>query len=189
MSDEHINTLNGFGFIWSQDKRWSDKFQQLKQYKSKHGHCKVPATYSTNQLGRWVRYQRVLYKKMLKRLDTPLTQERIELLESIGFVWSLRLPTSKESIKGKETFEVAVGNCEIEQEDCEIEQNHKHISIETCHQHSKEIETKTAEKVENSRKRSLQDKVQDLCKLSIMFQEQKNAIYADMKRRKLDNSA
>ena len=189
MSDEHINIMLNAGdfggLIWSappDNKSWSDKFQQLKQYKSKHGHCKVPAVYRTNQLGRWVRYQRVLYKKTLKGLDTPLTKERIELLESIGFVWSVRLPTSKESTKEKETLEVALGNCESEQ-------NHKPISIEASHQDSKEKETKTAEKVEKSCKRSLQDKVQDLCKLSIMFQEQKNAMYADMKRRKLDNSA
>ena len=71
-----------------------------------------------------------------------------------------------------------------------MEENHEQIVIETSYQDSKEKETTTKEKGEiSSYKRSLQDRIEVLCKISIMFQEQKDAIHADMKRRKLGNSA
>ncbi|GFH56969.1 hypothetical protein CTEN210_13445 [Chaetoceros tenuissimus] len=86
-------------------------------------------------------------------------------------------------------LEHAVRNgIDTEQEESEIKQNNEQIAIESNYQDSKEKETTNEEKVEKSCKRSLQDRIQVLCKLSLMFREQKDVIYADMKRRRLGNS-
>ena len=257
MSEERVNMLNAVGFRWSARKKlkryddtWNDKYEALKQYKLRYGDCEVPQTYKPNQLGGWVARQRMHFKKMLKGLPTTLTKERIELLESIGFVWSMmknQLPTSNETSekrikyhlvgndintnekeskigqnhekintyngvtplqnetqKRKEEFEPIAGNkIDTELEDSHSEQNHDQIVIETSHQNQIYTEQEDCEraiepsyqdskrkrKLTESSRRTLHDKVQVLCKLSIMFQEQKDVIYADMKRRKLDNIA
>jgi Helicase associated domain len=62
------------------------------------GHCNVPARYPENRrLGIWVSAQRQQYKIMKQTQDSdrskrsaPLTQERIELLNTIGFTWTIR---------------------------------------------------------------------------------------------------
>ena len=89
-------------------------FQQLVEYKQKHGDCLVPSRFVENvKLGKWVETQRYEYTKM-KRVaaagedtsDTSavtllatkannikarrLTQERQERLESIGFEWKVK---------------------------------------------------------------------------------------------------
>ncbi len=48
----------GFNFTVHSDK-WMDHWQQLKDYKGKHGDCQVPTHYVENpKLGRWVHTQR-----------------------------------------------------------------------------------------------------------------------------------
>lgn len=83
----------------------------------------------------------------------------------------------------------ALGNeCNTAQGDSEIKEIHEQMAIETNWNETR-IEAATEEKTETPcTSRSLQDKIQVLCKLSIMFQEQKDAIHANLKRRKVDNS-
>lgn len=68
---------------------WTDKFQELMDFKKEHGHCCVPHTYTPNQpLARWVKRQRYQYKlKMEGKPNSTMTQERIVALEDMGFVW------------------------------------------------------------------------------------------------------
>ena len=58
--------------------------KQLKEYKEKNRHCRVPQRYKANpQLGGWVSRQRRAYKK------GKLSSEQIKSLENIGFKWKL----------------------------------------------------------------------------------------------------
>mmetsp|Transcript_37664 Transcript_37664/g.82507 ORF Transcript_37664/g.82507 Transcript_37664/m.82507 type:complete len:817 (+) Transcript_37664:180-2630(+) len=65
---------------------WNRRYSEMLEYKQEHGDCLVST--KDSHLGRWVSYQRTLYRKK----DQCLTPKRIELLESIGFVWSIRPP-------------------------------------------------------------------------------------------------
>ena len=60
-------------------------YGKLKAYKTEHGDCLVPARYKKDpQLGTWVKNHRQEYRKgQLKK------QDRIDKLNSIGFVWNL----------------------------------------------------------------------------------------------------
>ena len=50
----------------------------------------VPTKYSTNPaLGRWVSTQRSQYKLFVDGEKSTMTQERVERLNSIGFVWNV----------------------------------------------------------------------------------------------------
>jgi len=87
---ERLEALN---FTWSEvnlgtknDTRWQEMFEQLLDYKEKHGDCLVPVVkdYKPNpQLRHWVQNQRRHYQ--LQILDS----NRIEQLDSVGFVWRI----------------------------------------------------------------------------------------------------
>ena len=86
---KEIKSLEGIGFVWEPQKHlgWDERFKQLKEYKEKNGHCRVPKKYKANpQLGNWVSTQRYLYKKKNQDRET-ITEEQINRLEGIGFVW------------------------------------------------------------------------------------------------------
>lgn len=77
-------------------KSWEEMFEELKAYKEEHGDIsmKNPSDFVHNlRLGRWTEYQRTYYRKFKngsksKRLCRGMCQDRINLMEGIGFKWS-----------------------------------------------------------------------------------------------------
>jgi len=67
------------------ESKWLSKFEELRKYKEVHGDCKVRTNIS--KLGRWVQYQRQYYRVFKEGKKASITQERIDLLNSIGFDW------------------------------------------------------------------------------------------------------
>ncbi len=62
--------------------------QELVEYKKEHGDTIVPRSYHNNaQLATWVSTQRKEYNRKLKGEASLMTDERIEELNKIGFVW------------------------------------------------------------------------------------------------------
>jgi hypothetical protein len=72
--------------VWDTlDAAWEEKFSELKVFKDIKGHCKVPKRWTENpQLGRWVINQRSA------RREGKLSDERIQRLSEIGFVWEMK---------------------------------------------------------------------------------------------------
>jgi len=69
---------------------WNARFQDLKRYKQKYGHCDIPIDYASPyyDLALWVKEQRLLYQRvMLDDVPTQLDKARISDLDSIGFLW------------------------------------------------------------------------------------------------------
>ena len=86
LAQDRIDRLSGIGFKWVLVERgpevpWETRFDQLVQYNAKHGDCNVPD--GQGKLGNWVRTQRGAYKA------GSLLQDRIDRLDSIGFLWAL----------------------------------------------------------------------------------------------------
>uniref|UniRef100_A0A7S4N9C8 Helicase-associated domain-containing protein n=1 Tax=Odontella aurita TaxID=265563 RepID=A0A7S4N9C8_9STRA len=81
---ERVRLLEEIGFNWTpRDKSWDDHFAALCAYREMHGHCDVPEKYSPDpKLGHWVRNQRKFYRR-----QEYISEERIHMLESIGFRW------------------------------------------------------------------------------------------------------
>lgn len=98
LTDDRIRRLEGLGFIWSLRDDWQKHYEELMEYKKEHGHCNVPARYAKNRrLGIWVSAQRQQYKQLNAAMDgnkprrsAPLTLERINLLNLLGFTWTIR---------------------------------------------------------------------------------------------------
>ena len=98
MTAERIDTLEESGFVWDasflsnqpKDKTWNRKYGELIEYKEKHGHCNVPCHFKANkQLATWVHNQRQQYRLLKQGKKCPLTEERIDKLENIGFKWKV----------------------------------------------------------------------------------------------------
>ena len=92
LTDERETMLNRLGFVWESHKvNWLDKYHELQAFVQKEGHANVPSTYPKNpSLAVWTQCQRRQFK-LLKRGDRSyLTQERQDMLESVGFVWEPR---------------------------------------------------------------------------------------------------
>ena len=95
LTADRVRQLESIGFVWivrSRKVAWDVRFEELCLYRQSTGNCLVPMRYANNpQLGRWVEVQRKEYKKFKQKQEqkTAMTEEHIQKLESIGFVWSL----------------------------------------------------------------------------------------------------
>jgi hypothetical protein len=100
LTEDRIRRLNDLGFVWSLRDDWTKHYDELKDFRLEHGHCNVPARYAKNRrLGIWVSAQRQQYKQLQQvastlppgtRIPSPLTPERIDLLNQLGFTWTIR---------------------------------------------------------------------------------------------------
>jgi hypothetical protein len=92
MTKSRAVLLDAMGFVWdTHEATWLERFRELKQFKVDHGHVNVPTNYSPNaKLGTWAHHQRRQYRKWKNDQPNHITNERVDLLESIGFVWSPR---------------------------------------------------------------------------------------------------
>jgi hypothetical protein len=86
MSDQRIALLNRVGFEWDpNDTKWNEMYERLLTYKVVNGSTRVLCTYDKDpSLGQWVLTQRALRKQR------RLTMERIDRLDSAGFIWSVQ---------------------------------------------------------------------------------------------------
>ena len=92
LSDEREEILNRIGFVWdSHNAAWTDRWNELLEFVQHHGHPNVPTNYLANRrLSVWVKCQRRQYKLHRKGHRSNMTSDRIQKLESIGFVWNPR---------------------------------------------------------------------------------------------------
>ena len=50
VTEERIETLENVGFVWeSQNSQWTDRLNELKDFREAFGHCNVPSRYSENK--------------------------------------------------------------------------------------------------------------------------------------------
>jgi hypothetical protein len=70
-----------------QEARWHMMFEALADFKAKHGHFKVPGAYLVDSrfLSKWITKQRSYYQNRVENKKLALSDERLKLLQSIGF--------------------------------------------------------------------------------------------------------
>ncbi len=88
LSQDRIDALEALGFIWDPiEHGFREGLSRLSVYKKEHRDCRVPHKFKTKDgygLGLWVSNRRADYKR------GKLSQERIEALEALGFIWDPR---------------------------------------------------------------------------------------------------
>jgi hypothetical protein len=89
LTPERVELLESIGFLDEssvQQSSWNERMEELRDYKKQHGHTNVPRSHT--KLGRWVDTQRTSYRLLQMGKSSPLTQERIDMLNAIGFEWN-----------------------------------------------------------------------------------------------------
>ena len=88
LTQDRIDALDALGLVWDPlEEDFQIGLGYLKAYKAEHGDCKVPSSFKTEDgfnLGNWCANRRGAYNK------SELSQERIDALEALGFVWAGR---------------------------------------------------------------------------------------------------
>jgi hypothetical protein len=85
LSPHRFAKLDALGFSWKEDnqkrkdEKWDSMYDQLRDFKERFGHCRVPDRWPENvKLANWVSHQR--------RKADKLPSARKEKLEKIGFI-------------------------------------------------------------------------------------------------------
>jgi hypothetical protein len=88
------------------DEKWNKQYEKLVEFKRKNGHCLVPRYHEDTPFGNWLNEQRKLHANNTVRLD------RKELLNKLGFVWSVAKSAQWNKQYGKLVeFKRKHGNC------------------------------------------------------------------------------
>ncbi|OEU10779.1 hypothetical protein FRACYDRAFT_193338, partial [Fragilariopsis cylindrus CCMP1102] len=84
ISIDRIYRLESIGFVWDPlGEKWMEMYHKLVAYKKQHKSTNISSKYQEDpQLANWVHHQRTHYK------TKSLSIDRINHLESIGFVWN-----------------------------------------------------------------------------------------------------
>mmetsp|Transcript_27298 Transcript_27298/g.40299 ORF Transcript_27298/g.40299 Transcript_27298/m.40299 type:complete len:600 (-) Transcript_27298:42-1841(-) len=95
-----------------ENKQWSKHVQKLEEFKRKHGHCNVPLK-AHDGLGPWVKRQRYQYKLYQKGEQANMTEDRIRILEDIGFVWDLHETQWNKMFDELKAYKAKNGHCDV----------------------------------------------------------------------------
>jgi hypothetical protein len=86
LSSKRIEILNKINFVWDpQSQHWLDMYNRLLDYKKQNNNSTlVSRSYTKDpELGLWLHTQRRAYKRK------TLSDERIQYLNSIDFIWQV----------------------------------------------------------------------------------------------------
>ncbi len=86
LTPKKIEKLNKLNFYWGVCIiPWQQRYEELKEFKSKNNHCRVPQLWKENpSFAAWVSVQRN------KQKYGKLKPEYFQLLDSIGFTWKIK---------------------------------------------------------------------------------------------------
>ena len=120
LTHERFEKLKSIGFCFDiLDEQWHKRWEQLRKYKEVHNTCQVDKKIDPS-LAQWVDYMRGQYKSFRNGKNSTMTQERIDLLNRIGFIWN-----NKESIRIG--FDIRSKEW-IEQDKVKIERRRRHLA-------------------------------------------------------------
>jgi len=113
MTDERIAKLNKLKFEWDgryKKTRWSDRYEQLKTFHEKNGHCRVPRNSEEYQ----ALYDWAVQQRGRRRPEAPskLSQDQISKLDEISFEWGKRRKSFGERYEELKKFQEKHGHCE-----------------------------------------------------------------------------
>ena len=122
ITQERIAKLDEIEFEWDPVlDLWDRRFGELVEYKERFGDCKVPLRWDENAtLGKWVGGQRVQKKKFDKNERATITQERIDRLNAIEFVWDLDAAFWEERFRELEAYQEEHGHCRVPRDGSEL---------------------------------------------------------------------
>ena len=109
--------LNNIEFEWSiyTNGSWDVRYEELVIYVKQFGNARVPASFAENPvLGKWVMNQRTNYKNFLNgTVSCGLTDDKIQLLNVIGFEWNIHTSSWDERYKEFASYAKKFGDTHV----------------------------------------------------------------------------
>ena len=97
-----------------QAENWTEKYQELLEFRMIHGHCLVPNCFPANpSLAEWVKRQRYQYKLIGEGKHSTMSFHRINALENLGFVWNSHEAVWEERRKELEEYKRVHSDCNV----------------------------------------------------------------------------
>lgn len=116
-ADETYSSANFVDLKQYQTELWDKRFQELLEFRQKHGTCVVPHAGEENpalaKLSKWVKRQRYQYKLRLEGKHSTLTDERQRALTEIGFLWDSHKIAWEEKFSQLLQYKNLHGHCNV----------------------------------------------------------------------------
>ena len=101
MTDERLEHLAALDFVWDvHAEKWNERMEELKQFKARHGHCRVPQKTPGSKLGTWVDHQKTYFYAMqagkTRVGNYSIDTKRMAELEAFGLFEHLKSEKEKE---------------------------------------------------------------------------------------------
>lgn len=101
-------------FRKDQAEQWSDRYDELVDFYKTHGHCRVPRNLKKfSPLASWVKRQRYQYKLRNEGKPSFLTDERVAVLDKLGFVWDSHHSAWDQRFEELRTFAQQYGHVNV----------------------------------------------------------------------------
>jgi len=103
---QKVQQLTDLGFVFRQVAKsftWEQRIDQLRKYKEKHGHTRVPKSDPT--LGVFVNRQRYEYSKYKSNRPSTMNESRLRDLEELDFVFVAGKKMDHVDFKNKKSWE------------------------------------------------------------------------------------
>ncbi len=98
----------------SQAESWTKKFEELLLFRRKYGHCNVPNALPENQgLAEWVKRQRYQFKLRSENKKSSMSDDRVQQLENIEFVWFSHAAVWDERLQELMAYKSIHGHCNV----------------------------------------------------------------------------
>jgi hypothetical protein len=83
-----LSSTGKYRFRSYQSEIWTERLQDLCDFRARFGHCLVPHNWAGNvPLAQWVKRQRYQYKLKEEGRHSTLSDARKAILDGMGFVW------------------------------------------------------------------------------------------------------
>lgn len=110
-----VIALNRLGFNWDpRENYWMEKYEELKHYMQSNGKGKMPVRKDPSGLGVWCDGQVLEYNKFKAGIKPCyISQERIDMLTQIGFIWDRMGSAWRESFEELKKYREVNGHCHV----------------------------------------------------------------------------
>ncbi|MBI4028646.1 MAG: helicase associated domain-containing protein [Verrucomicrobia bacterium] len=107
VSLDRVAQLNTLGFVWKRmEAVWETRFNELKQFKARFGHCRVPQLWAKNgKLAHWVQH--------LRRIRDQLSRAVRKRLDDMGFDWNPNRARWEKQFDDLVSFKREHGHCNV----------------------------------------------------------------------------
>jgi hypothetical protein len=115
ITEYRIKRLNELEFDWNvHESAWRRQLQYFQAFREEYGHCHVPLHHEKYpKLGLWTKEQRRHYNLKLQGKPSHMTQQRIDDLNKVGFVWDTHEAIFSEHLRELADYKAEHGHCAV----------------------------------------------------------------------------